>query len=132
MLQIPGVTECYAMSEVRGIVSQLMYMYREVNKLEMPIVCLNQQVALCIYLANFPIAATERLDIVRAHIDHKKDPRLFFDMCTANGLECIHYEVAVRRVVLYVKFVIPRPAQPFSTFKAQSTSNRRSFKSITF
>ena len=53
-------------------------------------------------------------------------------MCTANGLECIHYEVAVRRVVLYVKFVIPRPAQPFSTFKAQSTSNRRSFKSITF
>ena len=29
------------MSEVRGIVSQMMYMYREVNKLEMPIVCLN-------------------------------------------------------------------------------------------
>jgi hypothetical protein len=35
-------------------------------------------------------------------------------------------------VVLYVKFLIARPSQPFSVYKAFSTSNRRLFKSITF
>ena len=110
MLQIPGVTECFSMSEVGGIVNQLVYTYRYISKIEKPIECLNRQVALCIYLAKFPIMPTERLDIVRAHIDHKKNPRVFFDLCTSRGLECIHYEVAVRRVVLYVKFVIPKPA----------------------
>ncbi len=125
MLQIPGVTDCYAMSEVKGLVGELISLYQLMFECRTSVQVMNHHIAMCNYLAEFKLLPAQRLDIVKAYIDHKAQPNKFIDLCRQFQLECVHFEVAVRRVVLYVKFLIPKQHNAFSTYNASSTSNRK-------
>ena len=94
------------------------------------VTCVTRQIAMANYTTRFPIANNQRIDLVRAHVDNQKTPA-FVQLCAENGLQCIQFEVAVRRVVMYVKFLIDKQRDVFTQYNAASTSNRRAFKAIT-
>jgi hypothetical protein len=106
-------------------------MYTTLFECQGEVKCLTKQIAMANYTSRFPLAPNQRIDLVRAHIENNGDRPSFSAICKENGLNCIQFEVAVRRVVMYVKFLIDKPRDVFTQYNAASTSNRRAFKAIT-
>ena len=59
------------------------------------------------------MASNQRIDLVRAHVENQRSQH-FIKACTDKGLHCIQFEVAVRRVVMYVKFLVDKQRDVFT------------------
>ena len=94
------------------------------------VTCATMQIAMANYTTRFPMASNQRIDLVRAHVENQRSQH-FIKACADKGLQCIQFEVAVRRVVMYVKFLVDKQRDVFTQYNAASTSNRRAFKAIT-
>ena len=70
-LKVPGVSECFALSEVRGMVGQIMVIYEAFAKPTEPLGSPLSRVAMCNYLAEFPLTEDQRIDIQAAQKLHR-------------------------------------------------------------
>ena len=65
------------------------------------------------YVARMNIPETARIDLSTLSKNVRKEPSKFEELCTSQGLKCVSFELASKRVVLYAKFAVTKEKSPF-------------------
>jgi hypothetical protein len=82
-LQIPGVTDCYNLSEVPFLVNQLIRLCSDLSGNEVTEV--SRRVVLCNFTSDFGLNK-KQLNTVAIHREYREDPKRFNDVCFRLGL----------------------------------------------
>jgi len=118
------------MSEASSIVREMIDLYHTLFDTQQ-VTIITKAIAMANYVAPMNIPADHRIDLYSAVKCVKKNPPKFDELCASVDLNCVSFQLAAKRVVLYAKFVVVKEKSPFVNYNPMSTSNRKHIKTIT-
>jgi hypothetical protein len=129
-IKISGVKECFMLSDIRDAVYSILDVCHAVIQNIVPFGVPSVSIAMGNYSAQFQLASTQRIDLMKIQKIYKRDPLVLRKACEQFELQCVGFEVSVARIAGFFKFQIPRLQATVRRENVHSTSQRRAIISI--